>query len=589
MAVGKIAIPFPAGGVNRKVGYQSGNVQTTPHAINVVLDDSSERRSRGGSRVGMSKRIPTPIPGLPVLLEVVTVRDLDDAAGYQFIVTATANATYKSVVTRVTGPPVVYQETLSHLLNVSAELAVGAVRRGASTVYRGMVITAPVPVIIVEGNGTLTNGSLVSGSVANWTVLGISSSHHVVEITNNAGAGTFATASVSLGSILLTNTSLQGGCHFRVVSSLKILDPVGSTISRLIPSAGFVPYSPSILSTYLDRLVVAVGNVVCMSRQGDATNYNYGLDSRDAGRAVAFTLGDAGQPGETIIAIVSKGYEYLAMFTEDSLWVMRGDPASDVRLVNISSRSGCVDSEAWCCGSLGELYFLSKTGLHVVSPSSGEPPQLIGDDALPFELRGVDRFNYSVTLCYDPQESGVYIFRTPKDGSQGIHWWFDVRNGSFWRLQFSSAGHQPVFAVSYSGSPTAQPRSVLACVDGYIRQLGGVSDDGLDIVSEIVLGPYEMSGDTFSDAILSQIITQISSGLSGVTLQIYASDTAEAATNRAIAATDPNFSVTVVPGRSLTHRPRIRGNSFCIRLSGIGNWAFESLTAIVSPTGQHRG
>ena len=77
------------------------------------------------------------------------------------------------------------------------------------------------------------------------------------------------------------------------------------------------------------------------------------------------------------------GYDFLLMFSEQSTWVLRGDPAFGGQLFNLSRKVGCVSPEAWCYGPDGEICFLSKDGIYVVSPDMSSPPVSLSDGRMP--------------------------------------------------------------------------------------------------------------------------------------------------------------------------------------------------------------
>lgn len=608
MPESEVLIPFPLKGVDQRNAYQSQPEQSTPSAVNVFADDSQEGRTRGGSRPGLQKRYAENLGASPSFMEAVTTADEVESESYQVLVIATSENVFVSNVTLIgLGTPVVqYNESLSAASgNLATEegdtliteegdtfiltsFALGNVRRGQAVAYKGQILIAGDGGYFLEGTGTITSNVLTSGAVADWGLAGVTLADHVVEITDHLNGRTVAIASLSGGGLTLDATFANGACTFKIAFPPRLFDPSLSTLVNVTPTAGFIPNRADVLSVYRDRLVWADGRTWYMSRQGDPGDYDYGADDTDAGRAVAGVNSDAGQPGDPIIALAPAGYDYLLMFSEDTTWVLRGDPAFGGQIYNLSRMVGAVDSGSWCHGEDGEIYFLSKNGLYRIAANASQPPEPLSKGPLPRELHGISRTSYRITLAYDSRDNAVLVFVSPIASGTGSHWLFDLDTQSFWRMVFSEAGHEPIEAISFSGTPD-QPRSVvMACRDGYVRKFFGTTDDGNPISSSIVLGPFVLGQSGSMDGILNAIVGAVDTGSGTVAIEVYVGETAEQVTQDAIEALNPDFASTLTAGRFRTYRPRRRGVAFCLRLSSTEKWSFELLTAAIATAGVKR-
>lgn len=77
-----IDLVWPLGGIDRAFGYQSQPPYTTPDALNVRSDDSSENRNRGGTRPGLVKAFRTELPGpIRLLTKVGVLKHLWERTG----------------------------------------------------------------------------------------------------------------------------------------------------------------------------------------------------------------------------------------------------------------------------------------------------------------------------------------------------------------------------------------------------------------------------------------------------------------------------------------------------------------------------
>ena len=206
---------------------------------------------------------------------------------------------------------------------------------------------------------------------------------------------------------------------------------------------------------------------------------------------------------------------------------------------------------------------------------------------MPDELKARDGENYDTALAYDIKNNAVVIFVTPRDGTTtGSHWWFDVTNQSFWEFKFADADKQPVAACSYAGAPTKQRSITVLNQDGYVREIGGSTDDGDAINSRIVVTQI-MSAPAF-DGLLSQLTTEHTIDSNQVDIDIYVGDNGESVIEDAQNGVASPFSRKVSAGRFTSMRPRLRGVYAAVAISSSAYWANETLIATLATTGRRR-
>jgi len=623
-----IKIPFPLGGLAKNLGYESGDIQTTRDCLNVVPDSSQESRTRGGSRVGLKKRYSSRV-GEEKPTFAIRVSGGDNTRVYEYLVIGTASEIFigQSLLSS-TSYPYSYTESLTTLTgdliteageNVITEDGLDTIilfdfdtegaGNGLVTAYRDKVIinsdnqavTGSLEYSERGGTVSLSGGNLVlTDATSNpvWSDEGLDTDVHYVEITNAAqspvvvSSGTYRISAINSGSLVISGAPAVGGVGpetvtYSIKNGVRELDPNSPSLSVMEPVGGYVPLGADYVISYRDRLVWAKNRTWYMSRQGARGDYDYASDPEDPARAVAGTSAGPGEPADPIVSMATAGYDYLVMFSESAVWVMRGDPAYGGQLYKASGVAGCVTRNAWCSGDSTEIYFLGKDGLYLMEPNAG-PIRQLSQGKLPRSLRGIDRDNYDVSLVYDPEDNGVLIFIVPKDGSNGDHYWFDIETQSFWPIRLSNPSHQPVYATTFGGNPTRSRRACIASYDGYIREWTGSNDDGSAISSHVVFGPYPISSADGVDGILTELMTTTDEQSVSVDVEIYARDTAEQATLDAISRTNPSFSFSAAAGRSQMKRPRVRGGAFCVRVSASGAWAFESMSGMIAAGGKNR-
>jgi len=473
-------------------------------------------------------------------------------------------------------------------------------------------------------DGVISGTSLDSATFADWTALGISADTDVVEISGSVSGvtdGTYTIGTLAAGGISLGTSAGSGsGVTFRIMRGVKVYDPKADTMTLLTtPSGkGHVPVGNKAIAVYRDRLILAGSDasphIWYMSRQGDFNDWDYTPAANDVGRAVAGTNAEAGLVGERITALAPFHDDFMLIGCENSLWLLRGDPAYLGSLDNISRIIGIVDQGAWCRTATGEIIFLSRDGLFALPPSGQGVPVSVSRERLPDELRDLDYRLYDISLIYDLRDRGIHIYATPVDTRPGIYFFFDWDTKGFWPLTLES-DHDPTSAVYYRGSYSEDSRTVLGCRDGYIRSYNrhAASDDGVHVDSHVVIGPLLPGGDDFSEGILQELVGKLDLESGPVSWIIQVGETAQAAVS-----TSTEFeSGSWEHGRSPAEHPRARGSWLAIRLEeereasllkegaeggeilmedgsailkegGDRNWAMEGINIVFSDAGRAR-
>lgn len=421
-----------------------------------------------------------------------------------------------------------------------------------------------------------------------------------VEVVNaaatpvNIESGTYKIASVNANYLVLEGAAAVSGAGateeavtYSIRRAVKDLDASVPSLGILNPTGGYVPLDADDLIAYRDRLVWADGRTWYMSKQGDAGNYDYAADPEDPARAIAGANSKAGEPATPINAMAVAGYDYLVFFSDAAIWIMRGDPAYGGQIYQASDVAGCVSRSAWCYGRSTEIYFLGKDGFYRMDPNAG-PIVSLSKSVLPRSLRNANKDNFDTNLVYDPEDNTVLIFIVPKDGTAGTNYIYDIETASFWPMSLQSSDMQPLFAETFGGSPVRPRRALLVSRDGFLREVNGTTDDGEKIQSHVLFGPYPMSQIDNFDGFVTELSSVIDEDSAEVTIELYAENSAEETVRQATVAISPKFSAPLRSGRSITKRPRVRGNSFCVRIVGSGVWAFESMSAMISPAGRSR-
>lgn len=639
-----IELPFPIGGLSKAFPYSKQPPNTTPGAINVMPYDGTEHRFRGGVRPGFRRRSSVNLGGPPVFMVSFPSPPVDNESFRLSFLAGTENELFVNQTGQSTvGGGTVYTEEFVALSGVlyteeavagdlvtyispsggsyfqpggvdtyvqsgssegyailteddqpiqAASFSFGG-RRTDATPFQGGVVIPGSGEVVLSGTGRLLNGVLVGDNVTDWNAAGVFTLDHLVEIQPVEGSELSPASYMvrfDLGpSLYLDSGSNAGRCTFRVVDGPKFISAASRSVVPIESPTGNIPYGADLVATYLDRLVFVKDRVWYMSRQGDSGDWDYFADAGDLGRAVAGVTSDAGLPGDPIVALASRGNDYLVMFAAETTWVMRGDPAAGGVLYNISRSYGCVDFRAWCHGDTGEIYFLSKEGLCVLADGGQSRPEPVSAAMIPDELRNIDSASSSVSLVFDVRYRGVWVFVTPKNGSAATHYWYSKLGNSFWPIRFLSNAAQPAAATIHASSPAESSAVLIGDMGGVIRKSApGLNDDGLAVSSSVILGPYLASESGWRQGLLTQLVSMLGAGSGSVLLAVYVGNSPEDAATRATTESSPSFQITLDGLRSKVFKPRIRGVAFCVKISSDAPWVFESLVASVADAGQAR-
>jgi len=321
---------------------------------------------------------------------------------------------------------------------------------------------------------------------------------YIVGISSNASAatgikrgtfgGTTLTAFAGLG---LTGDepciATQGGSAWCVdgVASRQ-LDPYNLTANPWAGVSGTDLDRCTTVAAWRGRLVIGgPGPQWYMSAVLQPTNFNFGESVTVATRAFTGANADIGQPGDNIVALASFEKDYLWHLCARSLWVMVGDPGTGGQLEEASQGIGCLGRRAWCYDARGNLYFLGSNGLNVI-PRKETRHTPVSGARLKRDLDRIDTSLNKLQLVYSAFDDIIFIYITPRDGSQGYHWIYEVGNNAFHGEQYPTR-FGPGGVCSINGETDEDRRILIVGSDGYIRRFGDdlYDDDGDEITSRV--------------------------------------------------------------------------------------------------------
>lgn len=461
--------------------------------------------------------------------------------------------------------------------------------------------------INVSNTGAVTGGP-------DWTARGIRVLDDVAIVlstTGSAVAGVYKISSISTTTLQLAGYTATGSgtAVVRVVRGMKVYDPSLASnplsIWQATTNKGFVPHGCSIAVRCWNSILCGgdpqAPSVWQCSRRDDAYDFLFSAPSTDKGRAIAGTVTNQSNVTGPITAMIPFWNDYAIFATANSMYVMRGDPRLGGRLDTVTERTGIIDRFAWCLTAEGALIYLAHDGLRFLGPDVSPRSELLSQDRLPADLRGLDPSQIEISMEYDVNERGVLIALTPPVGAAS-HWFFDLKKRGFWECSFPAAAQPRVQCVFNSENPVLRGVA-LGCGDGSVRALrrSQLFDDvpalamaDKRIVSSVTLGPFGPAGrDNTVAAILETIEAQLAAGSGPINWKVFAAADAESA----LAATTPIASGTWIAAatarRTVRGLVKARGGAFLLQLdsadtTGSSSWTFDGVDARLRVVGPQR-
>jgi len=469
-------------------------------------------------------------------------------------------------------------------------------------------ITAMIPLASVDVNGNRNFSIIIIGGGVFYKLSGGTSQTIDANLLwpdgqemlwpdgQNVTFAASVTSSSPIGDTDAYTACARGGNLFLADSVLREYNPNTGIVADVNASVGVVPTNEPLVACYRDRIVLGgQSHIVYCSRSTDPTDWDYGAEWENQAKAVAFQLEDAGCIGEIPKAIIPWNDKALVIACENSIWVLRGDPATG-QVMNVSREIGIIAPEAWAMSPDGTMVFLSYDGVYIWQVASNSAPQRFSEERMPRQLRNVSKSTNRITMAYDQVGRGYHLYITP-DSGDGLHWFIDLTNRAFWPVRLQD-DHQPYAAARDIEGGLAE--TYIGCKDGYIRKFddSAANDDGSNIESHVLIGPIRQSNNDVIDAMLAEIhgITGETSG--SVTYRIVAGDSAEETVDTAKTGIDDAlagntingvaFSGTWTAGRNRVQRPRVRKPWFVLWISSTAEWAYEAVAIQSRILGRHR-
>lgn len=364
-----------------------------------------------------------------------------------------------------------------------------------------------------------------------------------------------------------------------------------NAVSAWVATDGTLPAGARLIALYRGRIVLSgvVGDPHnwFMSEQGNPHGYNYSPTTPNVKQAVAGNNSDAGLIGDIITALIPFSDDVFVFGGDHTIYQLTGDPAAGGSIDLVSDKTGIAFGKAWAKDPNGVLYFWGQDGVY--RWSLGTAPENISKGRLDARLRSVDLTANRITMEWDFLRATLMTLIQPVDSTQPcrvIRW--ESRTDAWWEDAYpTSFGPSCFFA--YDGPDPADQTLIVACRDGYLRQIDETTDNGDDgqlIETNVRYTPF-IAETHASEVVLNDVMPVLGNDSGPVYVNVYTGQSAEACQT----SSSPRVRRLIAhAGRNSSIRQRIRGYAVQLELSssGLRRWATEGLVASFADSGRPR-
>ncbi len=382
-------------------------------------------------------------------------------------------------------------------------------------------------------------------------------------------------------------------------------NPALDKVLSWVASSGTLPVdeegnTPRLICTWRGRVVqsgiLLEPQNIFWSAVGDPFDWEYSGQYADETatqlsttptQAVAANLAPFGLIGDVVTSLCPYTDDILIIFCDSHIYMLRGDPADGGHVDLISDTIGGAWGICWCKDPYGVVYFFSnKMGIYKLVP--GQTPQRISQ---PIEALVVDvnTGENALLLAWNDRYQGLDLFITPLDAPHDdtVHLIYETRTGSWFTMGFKNKNHNPLCCCTLDGNRPDDRVVAIGGWDGIVRVIDPTAtrDDGYDIESEVVIGPFVT--DNLDELKLIDMQAVLAMDSDPVTFEVFVGETAEEALR-----SDPVLTGTGedgwTEGRNYNTHVNLAGYCIYLKISSNKAWAMESVRLRLAAQGKIR-
>lgn len=369
---------------------------------------------------------------------------------------------------------------------------------------------------------------------------------------------------------------------------------------------GDIPNQVTLVCNYRGRVTIS-GNPELpyqwfQPRQANPWDFNY--NSIDAQAAVKGGSSDAGEIGDSVVALIPYKDDYLIFGCVNTMWYLAGDAKEGGSILELDLTSGIYGPKSWCFDNEGNLWYWGTNGIYKTSIL--EKPVCISEISLPKLVKdeAINPSTHRIVLVYDRIRAGIMIAITLLSDGSNSNYFYDLRTEGFFPETYpDECGIYA--AIHYEATDPTYRELILGCSDGYIRHFdedeedddAGASGD-TEIDAYVTFGPIQMGKDPKFTGKLTGLNcvtagrTSGSSDSNDITYNVWVDRSAAKIIKKLLADTSPDIAGTITaPGRRRGGdiRKKIKNVYMGIKLqndTATETWAFEQLLIDLKQSGR---
>lgn len=335
-----------------------------------------------------------------------------------------------------------------------------------------------------------------------------------------------------------------------------------------------------------------------------ANPWDFAYDSIDAQAAVKGGSSDAGEIGDSVVALIPYKDDVLVFGCINTIWFLEGDAKEGGSILELDLTTGIYGPKSWCFDNEGNLWFWGTNGIYKTT-IPGKPicvseislPNLVKDEA-------VNPSTHRIILAYDRRRAGILISITLLSDGSNSNYWYDLRTEGFFPETYPDECGV-CSAIYYEATDPTYRELILGCSDGYIRHFDETEEDddagasgNTPIDAYVTFGPIQMAPDPKLTGKLTGLNCVTAGRTSGsqdsddITYDVWTDKSAAEIIKKLLADTSPNIAgIITAPGRRRGGdiRKKIKDVYMGIKLQNdteTETWAFEQLLIDLKPSGR---
>jgi hypothetical protein len=310
------------------------------------------------------------------------------------------------------------------------------------------------------------------------------------------------TATLNATVPFMSTTKLFGRVYISDGYDYKVWVASNNTTIDWTPTAGSLPGDPGntscrLMCTWRTRIVLSGlasdPHNWFMTAASDPLDLDYSPNTISETQAVAGSIGTAGKLEDVVNCLIPLSDDLLAMGGDKSIWRMTGDPQAGGRFDLITDSVGMAFGTPYCQDPIGKVYFMSSRNQVYRMEACGSIPEPLSHEAIDPALAGINLNTNLVTMSWDTEQEGFWMFVTPFANAATTHYFWSAHSQGWFPIKFAATELNPMTVSVFDGDTQGDRTVIIGSDNGYINMINSsvATDIGANFTSHITIGPLK--------------------------------------------------------------------------------------------------